>query len=212
MAHRQIQQVVGTLIQQRFDRPFDLLDLGCGDAQAIAKTLVGSKISAYTGVDLSANALALAKKNLAALQRVALIEADFLTYLDDKKRTSPASFDLIHGGFALHHLFLEEKEQFFAHCFSLLRPGGCLVIYDVFRQPQQNRQQYIEAYLANAQSQWTALGPDQLQAIAKHINGCDFPELVATMAEIAQKAGFLPPEPLFTESNGFHHCLAFPVG
>jgi SAM-dependent methyltransferase len=212
MAHRQIHQAVGTLVQQQFDRPFDLLDLGCGDAQAIAKTLTGSKINSYTGVDLSSNALALAEENLDPFQRVELRETDFLTYLGEANQTAPVSFDLIHVGFSLHHLLPEEKEQFFAHCFSLLRPGGFLVIYDVFRQPEQNRQQYIEAYLAKAKSQWNALTPDQLQAIAAHIKECDFPELVATIAEIGQKVGFMPPQVLFTEPRGFHHCFAFTIG
>ncbi len=212
MAHRQIHQAIGALIKQKFDRPFDLLDLGCGDAQAIAKTLMGSKINCYTGVDLSANALALAQENLATFERVELRETDFLTYLGQANQNAPASFDLIHAGFSLHHLLLEEKEQFFTYCFSLLRPGGCLAIYDVFRQPQQNRQQYIEAYLAEAESQWTALATDQLQAIAAHIKGCDFPELVATMVETGQKVGFMPPQVLFTEPRGFHHCFAFAIG
>ncbi|MBE9240263.1 class I SAM-dependent methyltransferase [Synechocystis salina] len=212
MAHRQIHQAVGALIKQQFDRPFDLLDLGCGDAQAIAKTLRGSEINSYTGVDLSPNALALAQQNLATFPRVELREADFLTYLNQANPTAPASFDLIHAGFSLHHLLLKEKEQFFAHCFSLLRPGGYLLIYDVFRQPHQDRQQYLQAYLDRAQSQWLALAPDQIQAIAGHIKECDFPELVATMAEISQKVGFMPHQVLFTEPRGFHHCFAFPLG
>lgn len=56
-------------------QPLAMLDLGCGDAQQIAATLSqcgapGGNLSlaSYTGVDMSAPALAIAQRNLAFLQ------------------------------------------------------------------------------------------------------------------------------------------------
>ena len=209
MAHRSIHQAIRAFLDRHYTEPFRLLDLGCGDAQAIARTLQGTKISSYTGVDLSPNALTLAQENLADLEVLELVSADFTAYLAENRSFSGPSFDIIHVGFSLHHLLLPEKEQFFHHCGPLLRPGGYLLIYDVFRQPHQNRQQYIEEYLAQVQAEWHTIAPAQLQAIADHINECDFPEWALTIAEIAQKAGFSIPETLFVDCSGFNQLLAF---
>ena len=63
MAHQGIHRVIRQLINDQFTTPFQFLDLGCGDAQAIATTLTNSQVDMYTGVDLSPNALNLAIEN-----------------------------------------------------------------------------------------------------------------------------------------------------
>jgi ubiquinone/menaquinone biosynthesis C-methylase UbiE len=209
MAHQGIHQVIQQLIQQQFITPFQFLDLGCGDAQAIAATLAHSQIASYTGVDLSPNALQLAAKNLTAIGKTELICDDFLSYLQSQLNTRQFQFDIIHFGFSLHHLLLPEKQQAFQYCYTLLKPSGYLLIYDVFRQPDQSRDDYIQAYLTVANRDWTGLSSQQIQAIADHIQECDFPESLTKLSVIAQAAGFLPPSSLFADASGFHQLLAF---
>lgn len=88
-----------------------MLDMACGDAMQIARTLrrcgspAGSlPLASYTGVDLSAPALALAAQHLAFLQpsaSVHLIEQDMDAYV----QACPAGqYDLAFASFAVHHL------------------------------------------------------------------------------------------------------------
>ncbi len=211
MAHQGIHQALKQLIDQKFNAPFNLLDLGCGDAQAIANTLNNTQNAAYTGIDLSPNALQLAAKNLKNITKADLICDDFLSYLKSQITTRQSKFDIIHFGFSLHHLLPTEKQQLFQYCRALIAKTGYLLIYDIFRQPDQSREHYIQAYLANAQHHWTGLNPTQLQAIADHIGECDFPESLAKLSEIAQRAGFSAPLSLFADASGFHQLLAFSV-
>ncbi|MFM1841964.1 MAG: hypothetical protein RLZZ490_700 [Cyanobacteriota bacterium] len=209
MAHQGIHRVIRQLINDQFTAPFQFLDLGCGDAQAIATTLTNSQVAMYTGVDLSPNALKLATKNLADISKTELICDDFFRYLKSRLNTHRSEFDIIHFGFSLHHLLLPEKQRLLQYCHGLLKQSGYLLIYDVFRQPNQSRDDYIQAYLAFANRDWTNLSKPQIQAIADHIQDCDFPEPVAKITEIAQEAGFSAPLPLFSDASGFHRLLAF---
>jgi len=47
-------------------KPFDFLDIACGDAGQMKRALEGTKIRHYRGIDLSEPALELAAKNLAS--------------------------------------------------------------------------------------------------------------------------------------------------
>ena len=68
MFHREIGVEMNRVLRARFDaRSFSFLDLGCGDAAALAPLLEGLPIQRYKGVDLSETALALAAENLKAL-------------------------------------------------------------------------------------------------------------------------------------------------
>jgi hypothetical protein len=55
-------------------RLFRFLDLACGDANSAARALPGADIAHYSGIDLSAPALALAAENLAALDCPVILE------------------------------------------------------------------------------------------------------------------------------------------
>lgn len=211
MAHQGIHQAIGQCLDHHWDTPLQVLDLGCGDAQAIATTIAHRRIAAYTGVDLSPNALTLAAKNLAGMGHVELVCDDFLSYLASQSGSDRPRFDLIHLGFSLHHLLLPEKQQLLQSCRGLLKESGCLMIYDVFRQPGQSREDYFQAYLAIVKRDWARVSDEQFQAIADHIQNCDFPESVAQLTEMAQQAGFASPQSLFADAHGFHRLLAFCV-
>ena len=54
MFHRELGQGVRDALFRRFEgRAFSLLDLGCGDASAIAPLLEGLTLKSYKGVDLA---------------------------------------------------------------------------------------------------------------------------------------------------------------
>jgi hypothetical protein len=54
MHHMEIRaQLEGVLLAQFGSRPFSFLDLGCGDAAALAPLLASMAVQRYKGVDLS---------------------------------------------------------------------------------------------------------------------------------------------------------------
>ena len=100
MFHREIAEALRRALAARFSgrRPA-FLDLGCGDATALAPVLRDQPPSGYKGVDLSETALELAARELADLPcPVTLTHGDILEALDEDD-----SYDAIHSSFVLHH-------------------------------------------------------------------------------------------------------------
>ncbi|MBW4636573.1 MAG: class I SAM-dependent methyltransferase [Iphinoe sp. HA4291-MV1] len=53
MKHREIYGVLHKFLVSYFQKPFSLLDLGCGDASFAVQALLNTTITFYTGIDLS---------------------------------------------------------------------------------------------------------------------------------------------------------------
>ncbi|REF35524.1 class I SAM-dependent methyltransferase [Thermasporomyces composti] len=106
-----------------------VLDVGTGPGVLLLELAQRRADLTLTGVDLSADMVALAQRNLAkvadrASARVADVAA--LPFADE-------SFDLVVSSFSLHHW--EDPEAAVAELARVLRPGGALVIYDFDRAP-----------------------------------------------------------------------------
>ena len=69
MAHHEIHTALWQHLNTLFDDSFTVLDLGCGDATYISKSLQATRIKSYTGIDSSAEALADALIEAGALWR-----------------------------------------------------------------------------------------------------------------------------------------------
>ncbi|WP_414574743.1 class I SAM-dependent methyltransferase [Anabaena sp. CCY 9402-a] len=67
MGHREIYSILHELLVSYFQKPFKILDLGCGDASFISLALLNTNIASYHGIDLSIPALEIAKENLAKI-------------------------------------------------------------------------------------------------------------------------------------------------
>ena len=92
--HREVGAILRRELQEQ-SRPFTFLDLACGDAEVTAAALRETKVTAYTGVDFSAPAIALATEKTAALACPCRFrEQDFTHFLRDNKE----KFDLIFAG------------------------------------------------------------------------------------------------------------------
>ncbi|MEM1093569.1 MAG: class I SAM-dependent methyltransferase [Bacteroidota bacterium] len=187
MNHRAIHAAVRDLLTAR-STPFTLLDLGCGDASQIALTLRDVPVEQYTGVDLSPHALALARENVEAegTDEVEVVHDDLLHFV---RTTTLGARDVIHSGFALHHLQRGEKATAFAAIAQLLKPGGQFILYDIVRQPHESREAYLNRYLTTIDAEWTALSLAERAKARVHITTYDFPETEATLLEHAAQAG-----------------------
>ena len=146
-----------------YPQRFSLLDLGCGEADAISHTFAGTPLARYTGVDASVAALQEARRQLAAaLFDVALIETDLLRYLTDAATRDAPRSNLMLAGYVVHHLSVEEKQRFFTRCREALAPAGSLVFYDLFTRPGETRDQFVAAYTGPIAARWGLVGAAHL--------------------------------------------------
>ena len=204
MFHRELGQGVRDALRRRFEgRSFSLLDLGCGDASAMAPLLEGLSLKSYKGVDLAPPALALAKQNLAHLRcPVTLVEADFMSALE-----ASAPQEAIYSSFAQHHLSSDGKAQFFALAAKRLSPGGLLILVDVTREEGESHDDYMRGYTGWLRETMTSLATQELDQICDHLTQNDFPEPASLLRAQAERAGLVALDGLVPHK--WHRLLLF---
>ena len=149
-----------------------MLDLGTGPGHIPLLICERSSDCTVVGVDLAEHMLALADRRVAASPHAARIE---LQRVDAKGTGYEAeSFDTVFSNTILHHI--PEPAGFLAEARRLLRPGGCLLIRDLYRPDSPERalelvQQHApegtplqkELFLASLHA---ALTPGELRVLA----------------------------------------------
>lgn len=100
-------------VLQRLPADAEVLELGCGPGTVSPRLADGRR---YTGIDLSAGQLALARERLPG---GTFIQGDFTTI-----ELPPASYDAVVAFFVFNHVPRAEHASTFARVFSWLRPGG----------------------------------------------------------------------------------------
>jgi len=211
MAHREIFAAVRRWVLARYPGPFTLLDLGCGDAGFITSTFDDTGLWAYMGIDASQAALGKARSELAGARfQVQLLEADMLAYLREAPGPAAKTFDVILASYAVHHLPVQEKQEFFRLAHGKLAPRGSLLYADVFRRDGESREEYLEAYVGMMRRDWAGMPPESLASTIEHVTQRDFPETGEAISAMARGAGFghEPREP-FRDATGYHRLMAF---
>jgi SAM-dependent methyltransferase len=186
------------------NRPFTVLDLGCGSARHLGRALQGRSVDRYVGYDLSDVALAHATPNLSGLNcPIELHQGDLL----DGLKASDGRFDLIFSSFALHHLVSADKAVFFQLAYQKLNENGLLVLIDVLREEDEDLRIYLEHYCDWVQSEWKTLSPEACDLLCDHIRNNDFAETASQFHAMATNAGFRERR----EINRFrwHHTCCF---
>ena len=106
------------VLLERLPKGAKVLELGCGLGLPTTEQL--AKKFAVTGVDISAQQIALAQQNIPVVQ---FIHAD-MTKLDFPK----GSFDAVTAFYSIIHVPRQEHANLLSKIASWLRPGGLLVI------------------------------------------------------------------------------------
>ncbi len=205
MFHRELHDRAARILgSQCASGAFDLLDLGCGSARHLADVLRGHPPATYRGYDLSAQALAHVRRNLAFLgDRVHLVNADLAL--------GPASgpADVVFSAFAIHHLDVSAKAALFRSIRSCLRRCGMFLLIDVVRDEGEDRAVFLDRFEVEIRSQWGALVERDVAEILDHIRTCDFPETDSGIHALARDAGL--GECQDTERHGCHQVWCFGV-
>ena len=173
MLHREFGSVLGSILK-RFEKKmsFAVLDLGCGDAKLMAEQLQPYNEFFYKGFDLSDAALAVAAAYTRDLQGIISFVNGPMEELIDYE-TVP--YDMIYSSYAIHHLSEEKKQALLLSCAEKLKADGVLVIIDVFRQVNQDREAYLKDYLDWINTSCPALSQPEKELIINHITTYDFP-------------------------------------
>ena len=188
MFHDEIFRDVTEVLATRYPQgTYRILDLGCGNARHLSAALKRCPPGLYAGYDLSSAALCQAREHLASLNcPVDLRQADF----QDAFRRDDAPFEVIFSSFAVHHLASQDKQQFLRDARNRLEPGGCLLLSDTSREPDEDRPAYLRNYCSWIRSDWKALSDADLTSVEEHIRTRDFPESNTEIHEMAAAAGF----------------------
>jgi SAM-dependent methyltransferase len=174
-------------LKGRIARPFDFLDLACGDASGVVEALAGTRIAHYRGIDLSAPALELAQENLKALAcGVALDEADFTHVMRGRTRDA----DIVWISLSLHHLETVDKRQLMREIGQHMRVDGAFLIYEPTREDGEDRPAYLDRFEEIGRKDWTELSAEEFEEAMAHVRGCDLPETVSGWIALGREAGF----------------------
>jgi ubiquinone/menaquinone biosynthesis C-methylase UbiE len=203
--HREVGAILRRELLARHE-PFTFLDLACGDADLTAAALRDTKMSAYTGVDFSAPALALAANKIAELGCPrTLHEADFTDFLRQNKE----SFDVIYLGLSLHHLEGETKRAMMTHLHRATAPGGAFYLFEPFLQAGENREGYVARWTAAMDGPYDPFPSAARDALRDHVRASEKPESKDDYLRAARAAGFQDGEVLFTDPDNFYSLFRF---
>ncbi|RTL60317.1 MAG: class I SAM-dependent methyltransferase [Sphingobacteriales bacterium] len=202
MHHAEFTGMVTKVFDEFKQQTVDVLDIGCGDAEFLKMILQKHSINSYTGYDLSDPALQIASDNLNQSSfDVSLKQGDMLELIQQETKT----FDIIHAGFAIHHLQDDDKMKMWEACFKLLNTAGKMIYTDVFRKTGVGRNEYLVQYLTMMEEKWTELNSTERGLICNHVSQYDFPSELATTIKQLEKTGFTIAGKL--EPDDFHIML-----
>ena len=203
--HREAYAHLRQLVRKRFDRPYRVLDLACGDASAIAGALGGTGVAAYSGVDLSAEALALAGVNLAPLGcSVDLRRLD----LADALAGWQSPVDLAWVGLSLHHFAAPGKLELLAGLRRVVGSGGMVAIYENTLRDGEDRAGWMRRWDAQRPT-WQAFTEAEWVRITDHVHAHDYPESAGDWIGLASDAGYRHVDEVYRSPTDLFRLFAF---
>lgn len=209
LSHREAYGTLHIILSDKINYPFSIIDLACGDAHNTVECLGGTKVNHYIGIDLSEAALELAEQAVDRLNcRVELEEADFVNF----EEVLDQPVDVIWIGLSLHHLSVADKARFMAKARNALNNGGLFLIYEPTGLEDEDRLGYVKRFEQINEKLWTALAPEEWDAIIKHVSDCDIPETVSTWVKLGREAGFIHCQEMFRDPTGLYSLFQYQKG
>jgi hypothetical protein len=200
MEHRAVadataEAIAGWLTARAPEAPAPVMvDLGCGDLALLGPLLAGLPLASYTGLDLAGVVLPLAQQ---ALGPVAYpthwVEGDLLAWATGAEGSDAGNdqpVDILHSAFAIHHLDQPQKATFLAAAHQRISTNGIFVWTDVFREPGESRDAYIERYVRRIRTGWQVLTAEQQEHVINHLSSFDIPADRAEIQATAEAAGW----------------------
>lgn len=200
MEHRAVADATAHTIEGWLaQRPSDdcapvMVDLGCGDLALLGPLLRSLPLASYTGLDLAGVVLPLAEQALGPVAYpTQWVEGDLLAWATSENGGSDnlsLPVDILHSAFAVHHLDQPQKATFLAATRQHISPNGIFVWTDVFREPGESRDAYIERYVRRIRSGWQVLTTEQQNHVINHLSSFDIPADRAEIQATAESCGW----------------------
>ena len=98
--------------------------------------------------------------------------------------------DILHAAFSIHHHDDDQKSAFLAAARRRINPDGLFVWADVFREPGESRQSYVQRYSERIRACWEALDAEQQGHVIDHLSRFDIPADRESIRAVAEAAGW----------------------
>ena len=206
MSHAEAYTKLNEVLTEEMVRPFTFADLACGDAYSSSRSLIGTKVAKYIGIDLSETALELARKEFEGSH----VDAEFvITDFMNFDGVVEPPIDVIWVGLSVHHLSTEDKALFMKKVKQVQPQDGLFLIYEPVYMNGENRQQYCERLKNAVLAEWHILEHDEKQMIIDHVYECELPETTETWINLGKEAGYKSAEKLFTDRFKLYSLFKF---
>jgi SAM-dependent methyltransferase len=204
--HREVYGQLHRILVDEAVWPFRFLDIACGDARATVDALKGTRVAHYHGIDLSQAALDLASKALEALAcPVTLEHRDFVEAL----RNRPEPVDVAWIGLSLHHLLAPAKLTLMREIRGVVGDRGLFLIYEPASPDAEDRDAWFLRWERQNRPLWTALTPEEYEAMTAHVRDNDFPETTSRWHSLGHEAGFDRVRELFVSPTDLFRMYCF---
>lgn len=206
MSHREGYAKLREILIEEMRRPFIFVDLACGDAYYSSKVLQDTKVEKYIGIDVSEEALSLAKDEFRDTSIEArFLRADFINFAEiiDK----PA--DVIWVGFSLHHLDTPDKLQFMKKAKKALSNDGIFIIYEPILLEGEDRSNYYNRFKQTFDIHWSGLTKEEGEFLLEHVRESEKPETSKDWIKLGNEAGFSNVKKVFSEKTGLYELFKF---
>jgi Methyltransferase domain len=206
VSHQAVGARLGAALKDGFQRPFQILEIACGDASLMRRVLPGTAAGHYHGIDLAEPALELAAKNLADVSfAVDLDHRDFVAAMDERQEPADVSFCSL----SIHHLATENKLELLEAIRRSTR--SFLMIYEPTRLDQEDRASYLDRFTAVNRPLWTMLTSAEWDQIEHHVRSCDLPETGEAWLALGREAGFATARQIFVDPTNFYRLYRYDV-
>ena len=206
LSHREVGAFLHQTLNDTFARPFDFLDIACGDASMMKTALAGTRLRHYHGIDLSKPALDLAAGNLDGMPfAVDLDHRDFVEAM--LSRPEPA--DAAWCSLSIHHLSTDDKRRLLTAIRGAVGARGIFLLYEPTLRPDEDRRAYLDRFAQVNRARWSVLTPPEWEQIDGHVVTCDFPETPAVWCQLGRDAGFGEARELFVDPTDFYRLFRY---
>lgn len=168
------------LVNNKFNRPIKVLDLGCGNGALTKEILnVSDDEIEVTLVDGSSQMLETARENLKSYD-LNFVHKTFQELLENESQEDgflTVDFDFVISSLAIHHLYTEEKKALFKYIHNHLNLGGYFLNIETIKAPTDE----LESWYRVLWSEWI----EENEVKMKLAN--EWPDTTMSFANIPEK-------------------------